>query len=280
MTQGIVALDIDGTMLSHNQDPSPLLIDMLTLMHKEGWKILFATGRTVAWSLRHLENLPVPFFLAAFNGAVLFSFPERKKLHASSLLKEDVLALSPFIDRFGVIAYEMDGDKAFVSRQSCSPFIQEHLLKRKEAQNENWVEFSSVQDLPLVAYASLRFFVMKGNEEFLQQAIQKSSFLTALTMKDSFHSDVKIIQVTAKGVSKGASLRYLCKKYTPLLGTIAAGDDSNDIDLLESADIGIAVGDASAELRKIAYSTAASPEVVHVLLEQAKNLLQKRGHIQ
>ena len=118
---------------------------------------------------------------------------------------------------------------------------------------------------------------MKGEETFLQQAIEQNFGLTALIMKDSFSDDVKIVQVTASGVSKGASFRYLCKKYTPLLGTIAAGDDTNDIDLLEAADIGIAVGDAPQSLRKIAYSTAASPDVLHLVLRQAKNILQKRA---
>ena len=65
MTQGIVALDIDGTILSHNQRPSPLLSATLASMERDGWKIVFATGRTRAWSIHHLEDLPFPFFVAA-----------------------------------------------------------------------------------------------------------------------------------------------------------------------------------------------------------------------
>lgn len=278
MTQGIVALDIDGTVLSRNQNPSPSLITTLSLLEKEGWKILFATGRTVAWSLHHLKNLPFPFYLAAFNGAALLSYPEGKKIHVATLLKKDILGLSLYVDRFGVVAYELEGEeRVFVARQPCSPFIQEHLKRRKALQKESWVEFGSAQELPQVEFGSLRFFLQKGEESFLQSAIEGSSELSAFIMKDSFHEDVRIVQVTAKGVSKGSALKYLCKKFSPVLGTIAAGDDSNDVNLLEMADIGIAVGDAPQELRKIAYSTASSPDVLHQALERAKNVLVERA---
>jgi hydroxymethylpyrimidine pyrophosphatase-like HAD family hydrolase len=136
--------------------------------------------------------------------------------------------------------------------------------------------FSSMDELPLLEYASMRFFVMKNDASFLQQAIETSSGLSSFIMKDSYHEDVRVVQVTAKGASKGAALRYLCKKFSPVLGTIAAGDDCNDLDLLETADIGIAVGDAPEELRKIAYTTASSPEVLHLALERAKNILLQR----
>ena len=277
MTQGIVALDIDGTILSHNQRPSPLLSATLASMERDGWKIVFATGRTRAWSIHHLEDLPFPFFVAAFNGAILFSYPEKVKIHSIPLFLKDMYSVAPYIDRFGVFAYEMDNEeRVFVAKEKYSSFLQTHIEKRKIAQNETWTSFSSLNELPAVSYASLRFFVMKHEAAFLQQAIEKSSDLSSFVMKDSFDGDVHIVQVTAQGASKGGALRYLCKKYPPLLGTIAAGDDCNDVDLLEGADIGIAVGDAPEELRKIAYTTASSPETLHLALQRARTALMQR----
>lgn len=277
MTQGIVALDIDGTVVSRNQNLSPALISTLSAMHDQGWKILFATGRTSAWSMHLLGNLPFPYVLAAFNGATILSYPGGERLHSSTLSLKDILSVSLYIDRFGVFAYEMEGEeRIFATKKNYSEFLKGHLEKRKVFQNETWVECSSIQEFPLTKYASLRFFVMKSDALFLQQALEENEDLLPLMMKDSLSDEVSIIQVTAQGASKGSALRYICKKYAPQAGTIGAGDDMNDLDLLETADIGIAVGDAPQELRKIAYLLASSPEVLHLSLERAKDILMKR----
>jgi HAD superfamily hydrolase (TIGR01484 family) len=132
MTQGIVALDIDGTLLLPNQPPPKVLSSALASMQEEGWKILFATGRTVAWSLPLLEKLPFPFYLAAFNGATLFSYPDGAKIHALFLLLKDILAVAPYIDRFGVFLYEMGGEeRVFAAKKNYSDFLKNHLERRR-----------------------------------------------------------------------------------------------------------------------------------------------------
>lgn len=277
MTQGIIALDIDGTTLSCNMPPPQSLVEKLFSLYTDGWKILFATGRTLQWSEHHLKNLPFPFFLACYNGACIISYPEKKMIHSSSLLLKDLMSLTPYAHQFGVSVYELGGEnKVFIVKEKFTPQLQKHLDRRQAVQREHLVEISSIEDLPDIQYASARFFIFKKDASFLMQAIEENSSVQPLLMKDSFDEDIRIIQITAKGSSKGGALRLLRKKYPLVLGTIAAGDDTNDIDLLEEADIGIAVGDAPQELRKIAYSVAASPENVHSLLDQAITVLKKR----
>ncbi len=72
MARGIIALDIDGTLVSGNQPLSSTLVSFLTSLHQDGWTVLFATGRSTQWSLEHLEVHPFGFYLAAYNGACIF----------------------------------------------------------------------------------------------------------------------------------------------------------------------------------------------------------------
>lgn len=59
------------------------------------------------------------------------------------------------------------------------------------------------------------------------------------------------LEFTKKGTSKGTGMLYLCER----LGiapkeTMAIGDTQNDLDILQTAAIGVAMGNARAEVKK------------------------------
>ena len=111
----------------------------------------------------------------------------------------------------------------------------------------------------------------------LGETINTVTSLRAPTMRDSFCEDLRIVQVTAQGASKGQALRFLRNQY-PDMPAIAAGDDMNDVDLIEEADIGIAMASAPDELKKVAQLIA-SPigedpiiDVLRAAVQRAKYL--------
>jgi hypothetical protein len=67
------------------------------------------------------------------------------------------------------------------------------------------------------------------------------------------------LEVASPGVSKGAALRFVCGRLgIDPADAIAFGDGANDLELLETAGLGVAVEDADAALLRLADWTVAS----------------------
>lgn len=256
---GILALDIDGTLVSHHRPLSLNLISYLTSLHHEGWHVLFATGRTVKWSMEHLSALPFPFFLAPYNGACLFSFPQRELLASSFMDYDDVCRLSHLIAQFGAVVYEAGGEeRIFYTADAFSPPILEHLRHRQECQKEQWTFIDSIKSIPRIPIAGVRFFLSSETAQLVSHTISTTTHFRAPIMKDSYHESLKVVLVTAPQASKGQALHWLRSKVPPGF-TIAAGDDMNDLDLIKEADCGIAMASAPDDLKKI--STLVAPSI-------------------
>jgi hydroxymethylpyrimidine pyrophosphatase-like HAD family hydrolase len=59
--------------------------------------------------------------------------------------------------------------------------------------------------------------------------------------------------ITAKGVGKAEGLRILCRHFNIAPGEVVAiGDDDNDLDMLEAAGVGVAMGNAREHVKAVA----------------------------
>ena len=271
MAQGIIALDIDGTLVKGHQPLSSSLTKFLSSLHERGWQILFATGRTIRWSLEHLSALPFSFFLAPYNGACLCSFPDGTVLSSAYLTREHVLRLEPLSVEFGSVVYEARGEeRTWYTERSFPPLVLAHIQNRQQRQKEPWLAIGSLSDLPEMDVASVRFF-LPPDEARRISALAGSLAFSAPTMKDSFDSSIWIVQATAREASKGQALRSLRTKF-PKIPAIAAGDDMNDIDLLAEADIGIAMASAPEELKRL--SSVAAPFGEEALMSAIRSAVQ------
>jgi HAD superfamily hydrolase (TIGR01484 family) len=254
--KGIIALDIDGTLVTNHRPLSGAVISFLAGLHHEGWIICFATGRTIRWSLEHLLRLPFPFYLAPYNGACLYSFPKKQLITSALMSMDDVLKLSGLITEFGAVLYEAGGkERIFFTADAFAQPILDHLKARQERQQEHWTYIKSVEAMPCIRVASVRFFLSPDAAQLMSHTITTTTTLRAPTMKDSFHNELKIVQVTAHQASKGQALHTLRMKY-PGMPAIAAGDDMNDVDLLVEADIGIAMASGPDALRAVSTIVA------------------------
>jgi len=255
----LICLDLDGTVVMDRQPISEKMYEFLEGVHSKGCTLLFATGRTMSWSLETLSVLSFPFFLAPYNGACTISCPDQKMMRSAFLSPEEVKPLAPYIERYGAVIYEGGAEeRTFYTPGLFSREMLAHLHFRKKQQALPWHEIDSLCDLPSSSIASVRLFLFgNGEAESISSAIEEGASFCAPLMKDVFREEVHIIQVTAAGASKGQALQALRREH-PSLITIAAGDDMNDLDMLRSADFGIAMPYAPLRLREMAHSIAPS----------------------
>ena len=82
--------------------------------------------------------------------------------------------------------------------------------------------------------------------------------------------------INRKGGNKASAVERLCKYFGITMSeAITMGDDRNDIDMLEEAGLGIAMGNAHETIKKVADYVTASNEEDGVALALEKFLLKK-----
>ena len=59
---------------------------------------------------------------------------------------------------------------------------------------------------------------------------------------DCFHSSAFFLEVVAAGINKGAALEELCRMLDiPIAQAVAAGDEANDVSMIQAAGVGAAM---------------------------------------
>lgn len=276
MPKGVLAFDIDGTLVQKNQPLSPPLLEFMRRIAADDWVFFFATGRTARWSRELLSVLDFPYFLAPYNGAQIIQYPQNQVLRSLLLDWFEVMKLSSYIRQFGAMIYEAGGaERIFYTPALFSKPFLEHLLKRQTIQKEIWLPLESLEQLPSTPIASVRFFLSPAAATILSETVARNTNFHAPTMKDSVDNRVHVVQVTASGASKGNALKIV-RSFFPGIPAVAAGDDSNDVDLLMAADVRIAMSDAPAKLKTIAHIIASEPNSLSLAVEEALNKVYGR----
>lgn len=146
-----------------------------------------------------------------------------------------------------------------------------YLEMRKSALGEEWVPLNEFSDVPVDLFCAFRIFEDDFDKaKLISHKIEEKLQLPAPLMIDSFNGTSRVIQVTAQDITKGSSIRHL-RRFCQGGQVIAAGDDHNDIPMLEEADISIVMETAPDDVKVHGDIIAESAKVNGIInaLEQA-----------
>ena len=256
--KGWIALDIDGTItLDKYSVPQPV-IDFLRELHHSGWRIALATGRAFCFASAALKKFDFPFILLPQNGSVALEMPERKLIFkrylSPSVIPVVEKAFEGFDADFLVYAgYDLN-DRCYWRPSRISKDGLEYVEILKQREKEAWVaveEFELKEDFPLI-----KCFGHPDRMEIVQDRLLASDLFHISKIRDLFHGTFELLLVTEKKASKGLSLKELFRLKGRGEKVIAAGDDENDISLLEAADVKIAMSHAPEKLQEVAQFIA------------------------
>jgi hydroxymethylpyrimidine pyrophosphatase-like HAD family hydrolase len=257
--KGIIALDLDGTVTEGKNPPSKAMADGLNQFHLDGWQIAFITGRSLNWVRSLLAGLPFPYFLAVQNGAYGLTFPEGSPCFKRYISGDYAAEVAPL--RIPLARYSGDtNDTVYWEPETYTPFMQSYLERRIAAYGEEWVA-SSFQPAEV---AALKAFGTESEMEAAAVFLRSRGF-QCTPIRDPFDPLVFIAQATHPLASKGEALKFFKRKVPGRV--IAAGDDLNDISLLQEADVAIAMPQAPEILKQ--HATLIAQEGLLSALKEA-----------
>lgn len=246
----LLASDIDDTLLTHEGGLPHATHAALQLLHEAGVAVVLSSGRATASMRPIAARIVEPAddeYLISFNGGRVVTALSDTVLFEHSIPSQVVEEIMKYArkESLHVQAYSHDG---FLVEDNPGTSEEESRLYSEIA----GLPFKRVSNLArALPDGSVKLLII-GEHEELRKHQERLRNASAGRFSVMF-SKPRYLEVVAKGVSKGHALEMLAGRLNiPLHQCIALGDSTNDIEMIQTAGLGVAVGNARQELKDIA----------------------------
>ena len=244
----LVAVDLDGTLLSSDKQLSSVNRDALVDMHNRGVVVLFASGRIGSSMLRYADQLPFDVAMLTLNGAAVY--PGRcdttKPLYSATVprhLADDLLAFSS--GRSFALNYYRDGRLFTAIDPALRSWTDLYV-----AQTGSCYEF--VPSLASLAGGEPSKLLMVGSAKMLDELHEECSERYGRELYIVRTWDYYLEFMNPKA-TKGLGVAFFAEsRGLDLSRAVGFGDADNDVPLLSVCGTGIAPRNASAGAQKAA----------------------------
>lgn len=252
MRYRVIALDLDGTLLTAQKTILPESLAVLRQAEQEGVKVILVTGRhhVAIRPFYQALNLTTPAICC--NGTYLYDYPRSQVLSGNGLSRDKALRLIDLIAQQQIEGL-MYVDEAMLYLANSTK-IDAHVARTRQwasalppEQRPVFNQVDSFIDEAHAVNAIWKFALIDSDQPKLQQFTRQVSDELDLNCEWSWHDQVDII---AGGNSKGARLaEWVASQGLDMENVIAFGDNQNDISMLERVGLGVAMGNAIDEVK-------------------------------
>ncbi|KAJ3123887.1 hypothetical protein HK098_001587 [Nowakowskiella sp. JEL0407] len=299
----LIVIDLDGTLLpSKSSTPTPRTIAVLQRLRTlHEIKIIYASGR----SIRSIEKVCrlssfTPDYYIAYNGAVVYNPVTKQKIKVECMSVDSAAS---------IIEEMMDmGDMGFAAEVAVND-AKESTNSEEEKQETKFYTDEVFYDMrkdffyypvekfesPLSMLNCIREYDLQNFDEAVEEQIHGITKLLIVNKslgsselfkkvpakffeKESpvtvVYSNSFQLEVSKHGVCKGKMLQWTCENLLTIDKDhiIAFGDMLNDIEMLQYAGIGVAMGNASEDVKSVADRVTLSNNEDGVAVELEKIL--------
>src|SRR5699024_9518126 len=183
----LIALDMDGTLLTNNHEIAPKTIEAIHYAKAKGVKVILATGRPLSTCFPYAQELQLEDYVIVSNGAEIWDM--KKELIERSVMRQDL------IEKLWSIGETLQADMWLISTEdfylSSNP--------PKNFKDEEWLK---------IGYGHL--------EEQKKEAI--------LAELQYFHDEIEIsnsypdnLEINKKGINKAEAILKVCQRESILM---------------------------------------------------------------
>lgn len=267
----LIVLDLDGTLLTDEKAISERTKKTLMHLKENGHEVMIATGRPYRSSEMYYHELGLQTPIVNFNGAFVHH-PRNKSwgtYHSPmdmKVAKEIVEALQNF--QFHNIIAEIQDDVYF-------HYHDEKLINLMQVGSPK----VTTGDLRNFLTASPTSMLIHTDQQHVDDIRQHLSDVHAEVIDhrrwaDPFH----VIEMVKTGLNKAVGIKRVAQHLNvPVERIIAFGDEDNDLEMLEYAGTGVAMGNAIDQLKNVANEVTLTNEEdgIALFLQEKFNIKTK-----
>ncbi|WP_318617202.1 Cof-type HAD-IIB family hydrolase [Sporosarcina sp. YIM B06819] len=245
----LIAIDLDGTLLTDELTITPRTIQAIQKAVELGTVVTIATGRMYPSAKQFAQQLGIQVPVITYQGAIIKNIADDEVLY-ERLIPADIA-------------------------QQLVNIAKERNLHLQVYQDD--ILYGAVENDKLIAYAEkskVPYQIEPDFSKLTNQGFTKVIFIEEPEILDTLQDEictlfgerahvaksfVNYLEVTHPEANKGSALLHLASKLgIDRTETIGIGDNHNDVELIEAAGLGIAMGNGVQALKEIADYTSLS----------------------
>jgi Cof subfamily protein (haloacid dehalogenase superfamily) len=238
--------DIDGTLINFQGEMPKGVKEGLLQLKENGHKILLCSGRSLCQITPVLRALP---FDGIISGSGSYVESEGKMIFEHHMSREVIMEIKNLLEQAGACYSAQTRDEIIANETN-----RERMLRRFEKMGVKEENRKILGKTAVVEHIEQRKDIEKivffESEIPLSEIQEKLSPYCEVTAMSFENATADAGEISGKGIHKALGI----EKYINYMGiakedTIAFGDGANDMEMIAYAQIGVAMGNASAELK-------------------------------
>jgi hypothetical protein len=248
----MIAMDMDGTLLTDNKQITERTKKVINLASKKGVKIAVCTGRIFASARIYAEAIGTKTPVIASNGAYIRDKDTNKVIYEKYLKTNEVLRLAELTKGYGFYPHFY----------TYNTIMSEKMVFSSKNYNEWNKVLPDDAKINIVICSSLKDKVLEYNGKIIKMVVASDEGIRINELRNKIQNESNLsvvssfpnsFEVMPYGTSKGNGVKILADKYNiSPEEVICVGDSENDISMIQYAGLGIAMGNATEDVKMAA----------------------------
>lgn len=245
----LLVVDVDGTLLDKNGALSAEDREALAKVSHSGIRVSLSTGRASQACRKLIDQLSLDGYHMFSDGALVSDPAKGEEVYAQPISTALARQIVEFIHRHEMNMDLFSSSRYFVERETWATDIRREFFGLQPVMvdfNQLWQKERIIKGTLLVRSPEEK----AKAERFRQHFSRRLSF--SMT-KTPAYPEIDFINVLTIGVSKKKALEALARHLEIAMAEIMAiGDGANDVSILSSVGLGVAMGNAPDEVKAVA----------------------------
>ncbi len=245
----ILFTDLDSTLLRTDKTISEYTYDVLKRFTEAGHYLVLCSGRDINSVTRVHNDLKLNMlsrvFLAGYNGGEIYDCSAKQTVRRITLDKGDVTYMENVARQMDLHMHTYSADHIIATADTKALQFYRQVIKTPVKFVQNLCD--GLDDAPCKCLAIETDDVSKL--ERFRDFMKEYSVEHNITM---LYSTPNLLEIFPSSSGKGKSVKWLAEYLNiPGIVTVAAGDEQNDVSMLESADVAIAMKNGIEKVKNV-----------------------------